>query len=95
MTDKARYLQATTSLAGKGLVQAQQVVVVQKPSTSSPNHLLSSPKKADIRVIHPPGVTVRRQLQMTTTSGVGAGQGGVTKVRGITRSYWSIEHWNE
>lgn len=71
---------ATTSLAGKGLVQAQQVVVVQKPSTSSPNHLLSSPKKADIRVIHPPGVTVRRQLQMTTTSGVGAGQGGVTKV---------------
>lgn len=59
-----------------------QVLVVQKPLPASPNNL-GSPKRADIRVIHPPGLPVRRQLQLTPTSlasGVAAGPGGLTKV---------------
>ncbi|XP_050050817.1 uncharacterized protein [Dermacentor andersoni] len=56
--------------------QAPQVLVVQKPSPGC------SPKKADIRVIHPPGLTVRRQLQMSVpaVSGGGTTSGGLTKV---------------
>ncbi|KAH7985220.1 hypothetical protein HPB49_026545 [Dermacentor silvarum] len=56
--------------------QAPQVLVVQKPSPGC------SPKKADIRVIHPPGLTVRRQLQMSVpaASGGGTTSAGLTKV---------------
>ncbi|XP_065294351.1 protein lin-54 homolog isoform X4 [Dermacentor albipictus] len=72
-----------TSPQKGGSAQAPQVLVVQKPSPGC------SPKKADIRVIHPPGVTVRRrssilliQLQMSVpaASGGGTTSGGLTKV---------------
>ncbi|CAN7993790.1 unnamed protein product, partial [Ixodes hexagonus] len=60
-----------------------KVLVVQKPPPGSPNNL-GSPKRADIRVIHPPGLPVRRQLQLTPTtlaaSGVAATTGGLAKV---------------
>ncbi|XP_077542224.1 uncharacterized protein LOC144154952 isoform X2 [Haemaphysalis longicornis] len=60
----------------KGLsTQAPQLLVVQKPSPGA------SPKKADIRVIHPPGITVRRQLQMGVPTSVATSTaGGLTKV---------------
>lgn len=57
--------------------QVPQVLVVQKPSPGC------STKKADIRVIHPPGVTVRRQLQMSVPVSSGASTAtttGLTKV---------------
>ncbi|CAN8020227.1 unnamed protein product [Ixodes persulcatus] len=72
---------ATVTVAAS-TVAAVTVLVVQKPLPASPNNL-GSPKRADIRVIHPPGLPVRRQLQLTPTSlasGVAAGPGGLTKV---------------
>lgn len=56
--------------------QAPQVLVVQKPSPGC------STKKADIRVIHPPGVTVRRQLQMSLPSASGT---STTTTTGLTK----------